>query len=579
MINFSEKAETKAEKKERIKEVTNFLFGYARKHVFAIILYTIIGLSGVAVGLLGSFATKDLVDLITGHMTGEIVKTFCAVIGVQLATLAITVVSGYVSTLVSSRVEKKIKLDVYDEIMNTQWEELDAYNTGTLASRWNGDTAGISNGILTLGPNMISNLFRLVSALIIVLNNDPTFAIFALLGVPANYIIMRVNSKRVTKVSNENAEAVADVSMITTESFSNNQMVKSLGMVENFKRRLDGLQENMVGVRLKNQKVMAANTIATTLVMIILRYAAMGWGIYRVWSGDITYGSMTLFISLSSSLTSSVQGFVSLAPSVINLYNSSTRIIELMNLPKEDCSNQKEAEEFLNKYRKEGIGISLRNVSFTYKNGNEVFENIDFDARPKEIVALIGPSGEGKTTLLRLLLSLINSKTGEAYFFSNNGNDTDTENRIPINASSRVLMSYVPQGNTIFSGTIAENLRNIDENITDEEIIEALEMACAWEFIEKLPDGIDTVVKERGGGFSEGQAQRLAIARALIRKSPILLLDEATSALDMDTEKRVLDNISKGSYPRTCIVTTHRPAVMDYCDRVYTIKGKKVTEK
>ena len=185
------------------------------------------------------------------------------------------------------------------------------------------------------------------------------------------------------------------------------------------------------------------------------------------------------------------------------------------------------------------------------------------------MIALVGPSGEGKTTILRYLLSIIRPQGGEGCLCAGHAG-TD----IPLTASVRQLMAYVPQGNTMFSGSIADNMRNVKEDATDEDIIEALKLACAWDFVKKLPQGIHSQIQERGCGFSEGQAQRLSIARALLRKSPILLLDEATSALDMHTEKMVLHNIMQDEYPRTTIVTTHRPSVLKQCTRVYSIHDR-----
>ncbi len=209
------------------------------------------------------------------------------------------------------------------------------------------------------------------------------------------------------------------------------------------------------------------------------------------------------------------------------------------------------------KYRASGIGLSDGGHLELHlrERHSSVFECMLLaEAWPHEIVALVGPSGEGKTTMLRLILSSAAClRRGEAWVWCRGRSENSGWSLSP---STRKLFSYVPQGNTMFSGTIAENMRNVKPEATDEEIVEALKLACAWEFVEKLPDGIESMVKERGGGFSEGQAQRLSIARALLRKSPILLLDEATSALDVATERKVLKNIMTDTYPRTCIVTT-----------------------
>lgn len=219
--------------------------------------------------------------------------------------------------------------------------------------------------------------------------------------------------------------------------------------------------------------------------------------------------------------------------------------------------------------KENGISLKFTGISYSYNNGNEIFKGACIDAHPHETVALVGPSGEGKTTMLRLILSLLHPQEGEAVLY---GSSNGTFN---ISPSSRKLFSYVPQGNTMFSGTIASNMHNIKPDATDEEIIDVLKMSCAWDFVKKLPDGIYSKIGERGAGFSEGQAQRLSIARSLIRHSPILLLDEATSALDVATERNVLKNIMNDSYPRTCIVTTHRPTVLSICNRVYAIKDKQ----
>ncbi len=248
-------------------------------------------------------------------------------------------------------------------------------------------------------------------------------------------------------------------------------------------------------------------------------------------------------------------------------------------------------DQFFQAHRGNGISLYVNNLEYAYNNGTQVFEGASLEAHPHEVVALVGPSGEGKTTMIRLILSLMRSQNGTAALCGNRGQvtpacansieadsaDADNENSdtIPLTPSTRKLFSYVPQGNTMFSGTIAENMRNVKPDATKEEIIDALKLSCAWDFVNKLPDGIDSKIKERGGGFSEGQAQRLSIARALLRRSPILLLDEATSALDVATERKVLKNIMADEYPRTCIVTTHRPSVLNICERVYAIRDKK----
>ena len=331
------------------------------------------------------------------------------------------------------------------------------------------------------------------------------------------------------------------------------------------------LKSEYFSMKMDFQKLSMITSIIMSLVGLAVSYVCYGWGIYRVWSGAISYGTMTMFLSLSGSLTGTLNSLIALVPTAISITTSAGRLMDILEMPKEDYSAAKEADKLFARYKDSGISISLCDMDYTYHSGTQVFAGASMEAHPHEIVALVGPSGEGKTTLLRLILSLLSSQKGTCMVYGGG----DRENGLPLSPATRRLFSYVPQGNTMFSGTIAENMRNVKPDATDGEIIDALKLSCAWEFVSKLPDGIKSMVKERGGGFSEGQAQRLSIARALLRKSPILLLDEATSALDVATERKVLRNIMRDEYPRTCIVTTHRPTVLGMCSKVYAIRGKR----
>jgi ABC-type multidrug transport system fused ATPase/permease subunit len=240
---------------------------------------------------------------------------------------------------------------------------------------------------------------------------------------------------------------------------------------------------------------------------------------------------------------------------------------ELVDLPREVRLNSAGTEV----HEPGGFTVEMQDVTFAYRDGESVIRDSTFRAAPGEIVALVGPSGEGKTTMVRLILGMMQPGEGSVVIKAG-GRITQ------MNASLRHLMTYVPQGNTILTGTIAENLRSVREDATDEEVIEALKTACAWDFVSKLPEGINSGVGERGRGLSEGQAQRIAIARAILRDAPVILMDEATSALDVATERRVLSNIMTGDPTRTVILTTHRPTVLTMCTRVYKVMDTSVRE-
>ncbi len=561
-------------KEGRIQEILHelkWVYGYGRKHILAIAIYTALGMSGSLAFLWNSLISRDLVDMITGHKTGDLIKTFALMIGVQLLNTAITQITTYISTKLSLKVESEIKTDLYGKIINSDWETLMAYHSGDISARWSTGSTMVASGILSTVPNTIIGLVRFGIAFWAVARNDWTFVLFALGSIPITIFMSRFTMRLMQKSNMKTMEIYSEMSSYSYEAFSNIQNIKAFDLVGNYIKKFKVLQGEYVKARLKNQKVTVLNAIIMVFVSMLVSYSTYGWGIYKVWVGAISYGSMTMYLSLAGSLSGTTQTLIGVIPTTLSIVNASKRLREITDLPKEDYSQYEEVTEFFNRHRSEGMGLCIRDVSFTYMNGTEVFKNVSLEAHPHEAIAIIGPSGEGKTTMLRLILSIINAKAGRGYICYGNNTPESGAEMMDLTASTRQLFSYVPQGNSMMSGTIASNMRVVKEDATDEEIIEALKLACAWKFVEKLPDGINSEIGEKGGGFSEGQAQRLSIARSLLRKSPILLLDEATSALDPATERQVLQNILADDYPRTTIVTTHRPTVLSSCVRVYRI--------
>ncbi len=562
-------------KEGRLKEMwkqTKWIYGYGKHHWFAMIVYTLLGMVGTVVSLLMGFASRDLVNIITGYQTGKLIQTFCLMIGLGIGSTIMGQITNYVSSWIGMRVDAEIKSDIFEKILVTDWESLTSYHTGDLLTRWNADASNISNGVLNFVPNAIIYSFRFLSAFFVVVYNDASFALFAFLGMPVSLILSKTLMKRMVNNNQRSAAMGAKMSGFNQETFSNIQTIKAFDLIGLYIKRLKQLQKEFITMRLDFQKMSIWTSLLLSTVGLLVSYAAYGWGIYRVWSGAIDYGTMTMFLGLSGTLTGTLHNLTSLIPTAIGLTTSAGRLMDIVEMPRETDEKREEVKKFIEENHEEGIGLTLNKVDYAYKNGTQVFQGASMEARPHEIIGLVGPSGEGKTTMMRILLSLVPIQGGEAYCWA--GKDQKKKG-FELSPSTRQLFSYVPQGNTMFSGSIAQNMRNVKEDATDEEIIEALKQACAWGFVEKLPEGINSEIQERGGGFSEGQSQRLSIARALLRDTPILLLDEATSALDVATERQVLRNIMGGSRPKTCIVTTHRPTVLSLCERVYAIRKQQ----
>lgn len=282
----------------------------------------------------------------------------------------------------------------------------------------------------------------------------------------------------------------------------------------------------------------------------------------KIAAGVITYGTMTAFLSLVNQIQTPIYTLSSLLPQIVGVLASAGRIMEISDMPiEEDLKSENQYESMAEK-----AGIQAKDISFSYDGKREILSKLSFNITPGQIAVITGPSGIGKTTLIRILLGFLHCDSGELVYINEN------EEKIICSANTRKYISYVPQGNTLFSGTIADNLKMGYSKATLEQMQQALKIACAWEFVEKLPSGINTVIGEKANGLSEGQAQRIAIARAVIRPAPILILDEATSALDENTERNILDNLHNIKNGQTCFVVSHRNMIKEYADQVIDLK-------
>ena len=395
-------------------------------------------------------------------------------------------------------------------------------------------------------------------------------AIIAFLSAPFLLGLSRFILRKMKEYRKRVLELNSKMMSFEVETFYNFEMIKSFGIFGYYSRKLKGWQKKYKEFNLDYNKFQIKSNILLTLVSTIVSSTAFAYCLYRLWTGQILYGDMTFFLQQRSALSSRFNSLVGTIPGMINSAVSAHRVRELMDLPREE--HDPDRVTYMEERTGKGIKVHVNDVTFGYDERANVYEHSDLHVSSGEIVAIMAESGGGKTTLIRLLLGMLEPNSGKVTLQSGSGEE------FPVNSDLRKFFSYVPQGNTMFSGTIAENMRMVNEKATDEDVIEALKTACAWDFIKQLPEGINSTLGERGRGLSEGQAQRISIARALLRNAPILLLDEATSALDRETEEQVLHNIMSSHPDRLIILSTHRPAALRLCNRIYKISGGKISE-
>lgn len=554
--------------KEMWEEI-KWMFSYGKNYKKEIVFYTILGVFSTVMSLISSIASKELINIVTGIQKNRALEMAVLMISMSLFSLFFNQAMSRITLKINIRIQNEIQADIFDKIIEVNWLDLSRYHGGDLLNRFSSDVGTVAKSAIDWVPNLIINSFSFVATLCLILYYDPTMLFLTLANMPIMLLSSKVMMSRLRKYDMKVKEMNSEMMAFETETFSNIDSIKSFSLVPLFSDRLKGFQKKYKDVSLEYNWFSIKYSTIISLLGMVVSFSFYGWSVYRLWSGAINYGEMTLFLQQSGRLSSTFKSLISIVPSTISATISAKRLMEIIFLPKEPLDIK--TSEYLDKIQNNGFSLELENVYFSYIQNKNVLVSSDLKANPGEIVALVGPSGEGKTTMIRLFLGLITPNQGNAYLIDYEGK------KYHLDASTRPLFAYVPQGNTIFSGTIADNLRMVKEDASDEEIIEALRSACAYEFVSRLEGGINAKIGARGQGLSEGQCQRIAIARALLREAPILLLDEATSALDVSTERKVLNNIMINHPNKTCIVTTHRPSVLNMCQRVYRVMDTKLT--
>lgn len=525
-------------------------------------LIFIFHLASTFIGIGISLLSKYIIDHTTtgGNIKGAIAVYIVAL----LISQAIFIASSLLSVMLNEKYSFGIRKQLYEKIINSQWYNISKYHTGDLMTRLTSDAGIIADGMINVVPTVIRLILELIITFFTLFYFEPRLAIFALILGPIASGICAIFAGKMKRLQVKVQETESSYRSYLQESLSNILIVKSFTNEQDSIERLSNIRDEHFNWLYKRSKLNAISATALNMSFQIGYIVAFTFGAVQLSQNLITFGTMTLFLNLVNRIQSPIVSLAQNVPKIVSIWASAGRIIELQNIPGEI----KKEDHIHNR----NVGVVVDSVTFGYTN-DYVLENVSLSINAGEFVGIVGESGIGKTTLVRLLMSFLDNVKGRIEYHNSFG-----EKEL-VNPGIREYVSYVPQGNTLFSGTIRENIRMGRTSASEEEIINALKLASAYNFVMELKEGLDTMIGEKGQGLSEGQAQRIAIARAVVRNAPFLILDEATSALDEKTEIEVLQGIKSLPIKPTCLLITHRLSVLKYCDREVRIKNKQLSTR
>lgn len=557
---------------ERVKKIwgdrgnqsqyARWLFSYSRPYLGKIRLVVVLGVLNTAASLAMVQVSKSIIDNAT--FGNEFVRLLVIYMLLVFGMQALSVVNSLLTALLTEKFSFGIRKQIYDKIIQSHWMDVKKYHTGDLMTRLTSDAGNIADGIISTIPGIFLLVIELVMVFFTLFQYSRLLAVLALLVAPVAAFTSWLLGRKLKVLQGKVQESEAAYRSFLQESLANLLIVKAFANEEYSVDRLTRLREERFKWVFRRTKMSLFSSTTMSISFQIGYIAAFSYGVFQIANGSITYGTMSVFLALVNRVQAPVLQLAQQIPRIVMILTSAGRVMELQDIPVEE----KQPEQI----KPEGIGVRVEGLSFGY-TAETVLEDTALEIRPGEFVAIIGESGIGKTTLIRLMMSFMSNYRGNITYFNQAGEQEKA------NAGSREFIAYVPQGNTLFSGTIRENIRMGNLEASEEEIFQALRMAAAYDFVMELPEGLDTIIGERGHGLSEGQAQRIAIARAFVRRAPFLILDEATSALDEKTELSVLQGLQELQPKPTCLIITHRRSILTYCDREIRIQDKRILEQ
>lgn len=516
-------------------------------------LNTFIGLADVAFQLLWVLACKRAIDVATGEREGSLALISAVIGGLMLAEICSRAVSRWIHAVIGVEVRNRMRLKIFARLLRGEWIQLQKHHTGDLINRLEGDVNSITSLITETIPATIVVAVQLITSFAILFTMSPVLAVSVLAALPLALVASRFYVKRMRTLNREVRDSDSRIQAVLQESLQHKAIIKTLERNKNTEEKLTTLQERLKG-QVRNRTKFSLGAYSLTQAGFAAGYlTAFTWGVYGLATGTVTFGTLSAYLQLVGLIQRPTMDISHYIPSIVASLTAAERLHELEEIPEEMQGERITLQGT--------AGVRFKGITFRYDEGErEIFKNFNYDFTPNSCTAIVGETGSGKTTLIRLLVALTSPQEGCIEIY----NEKESHPSTPLTRGNFV---YIPQGNTLISGTIRDNLLMGNPDATEDMLQHALHIACA-DYVNDLPQGLDTPLTEQGGGLSEGQAQRIAVARSILRPGSILIFDEATSALDEATEQEMLKRLTKGHIGKTLIFVTHRPAIIKYCNRV-----------